>query len=102
MEPSSPDPEAAPVQGFSQPGEPPAADKSTEHSQEARIRRKRTFRQTLVVVLSVVALVCLGGSAAAFVFYDKATKPDLSTPTLVTRKYLDTYLVDREDAKAAQ
>jgi hypothetical protein len=53
------------------------------------------------VALSVVALLCLGGGAAVFVFYDKATRPDLSTPPLVTRKYLSAYLVDRDDVKAA-
>jgi hypothetical protein len=44
----------------------------------------------------------LGGGAAAFLFYNKATTPDLSSPALVTRKYLAAYLIDRDDVKAAQ
>jgi hypothetical protein len=64
--------------------------------------RRRVLRQALVVGLSVLALLCLGGGAAAFLFSDKATKPDLSTPALVTREYLSAYLVNRDDARAAE
>jgi len=60
------------------------------------------MRQFLVVGLCAFALLCLGGIATAFIVYDKATKPDLGTPSLVTRKYLSAYFVDRDDAAAAQ
>jgi len=55
-----------------------------------------------VVGLCFVALLGLGAVAVGFLFYDRTTKPDLSTPALVTRKYLAAYLVDRDDAGAAQ
>lgn len=55
-----------------------------------------------MVVFSIITLLCLGGGAALFVYYDKATAPDLSSPALVTRKYLAAYLLDRDDVKAAQ
>jgi hypothetical protein len=102
MEPSSPDPGVATPPGASAPDEATPAHGPAERLQEARVRRRRTLRQVLVVGLAVIALMCLGGGAAAFLLYDRATKPDLSTPALVTRKYLDAYLVDRDDAKAAQ
>ncbi len=64
--------------------------------------RRRVLRQALIVGLSVLALLCLGGGAAAFLFYDKATKPDLSSPVLATEQYLTAYFKDRDDAKAEQ
>jgi hypothetical protein len=54
-----------------------------------------------VVGLAVLGLLCLGGVGAAFVFYNEATKPDLSTPAVVTREFLTAFLVDRDDARAA-
>jgi hypothetical protein len=56
----------------------------------------------VVIVLAVLTLLCLGGGATAFLYYDRATQPDLGTPALVTREYLSAYLVDRDDAKAPQ
>ena len=64
---------------------------------EARARRRRAIRQYLVVALCLVALLVLGGVAVGFLFYDRATKPDLSSPEHVTRKYLEAYLIDRDD-----
>ena len=52
-------------------------------------------------MLAIVGLLCLGGAGAAFVFYDETTKPDLSTPAVVTRDFLTAYLVNRDDARAA-
>lgn len=63
--------------------------------------RRRVLRRSLVIALAVVGLLCLGGGATAFVYYDRATQPDLRTPVLVTLEYLRAYLVDRDDAKAA-
>jgi len=74
----------------------------TERLREARARRRRAMRQFLVVGLCFAALLCLGGVAVGFLFYDRATKPDLSTPEHVTRKYLEAYLVDRDDYAANQ
>jgi len=86
MEPSPPDPAPETADVPAAPAKP----------------RPRVLRQVLVVGLSVLALLCLGGGAAAFLFYDKATKPDLSTPALVTREYLSAYLVNRDDARATE
>jgi hypothetical protein len=63
-------------------------------------RKKR--KGTLLIVLAIVALLCLGGGATAFVYYDRATQPDLRTPVVVTLEYLRAYLVDRDDVKAAE
>ena len=51
------------------------------------------MRQFLVVGLCFVALLCLGGVAVGFLFYDQATKPDLSTPEIATHKFLSAYLI---------
>src|SRR5438067_2772103 len=97
MEPR--EPAAPPTVG--QP-EQPSVPSLTERLREARARRRRAMRQFLVVGLCFVALLCLGGVAVGFLFYDRATKPDLSTPSLVTRKYLSAYLVNRDDVAATQ
>jgi hypothetical protein len=54
-----------------------------------------------VVGFAIIALLCLGGGAAVFVFYDNATRVDLETPNVVTHEYIRAYLIDRDDAKAA-
>lgn len=102
MEPSSPDPGAATPPGTSARDEPPSTQGPAERLQEARVRRRSALRQALVVGLSIIALVCLGGGAAAFLFYDKATRPDLRTPVLATEQYLTAYLGDRDDSRASQ
>src|SRR5207248_11389626 len=70
-------------------GEPSPVPGPAERLREARARRRRAMRQFLVVGLCFVALLCLGGVAVGYLFYDRATKPDLSTPEHVTRKYLE-------------
>ena len=67
---------------------------------EARARRRRATRQFLIVGLCFVALLCLGGAGVGFLYYDRATKPDLSSPVVVTDKFLSVYLVDRDDRRA--
>jgi hypothetical protein len=66
------------------------------------VRRAGALRRSLVVGLAIVGLLCLGGGTAAFLYYDRATKPDLRTPVLAAEQYLTAYLGDRDDAKAAQ
>jgi hypothetical protein len=68
----------------------------------ARAGRRRRLRQVLVAVLAMIGLLCLGSVGAAFLLYDRATKPDLGTPALVTRNYLTAFLVGRDDVRAAQ
>jgi hypothetical protein len=79
--------------------EPPQSETGTPATSAPR---RRGRKQLLLVALAVVALLCLGGAGAAFVFYDKATQPDRGTPVGVTLEYLRAYLVDRDDARAAQ
>src|SRR2546423_11431564 len=88
--------------GITGDSEPPPVPSPAERLREARARRRRAMRQFLVVGLCFVALLCLGGVAVGFLFYDRATKPDLSTPEHVTRRYLEAFLVDRDDYAAKQ
>jgi hypothetical protein len=67
---------------------------------EAKARRRRAIKQFLIVALCFVILLCLGGIAAGFFYYDRATKPDLSSPVLVTHRYISAYLIDRDDRAA--
>jgi hypothetical protein len=80
----------------------PAPSSQAERLREARARRRRTIRQVLVVGFCFGSLLCLGGVAAGFLFYHQATKPDLSTPEHVARKYLEAYLIDRDEYAARQ
>jgi hypothetical protein len=64
--------------------------------------RSRRLRPILAVLGGVVALLCLGGLAAVYLFYDEATGPDRSAPDVVVDNYLRAYLVDRDDARADQ
>src|ERR1043166_4870284 len=73
-----------------------------ERQREARARRRRAIRQFLIVGGCFVALLGLGAVAVGFLTYDRATRPDLSTPEHVTRKYLEAYLIDRDDYAARQ
>src|SRR5947208_1657579 len=100
MEPSKPPkPEVEAAGGAdSQPTE--VAQSPAERLREARARRRRAVRQVLLIGACFVALLCLGGVAAGFLYYHQATKPDLSTPEHVTRKYLEAYLIDRDEYKA--
>ncbi|MBQ1018293.1 hypothetical protein KBX71_10515 [Micromonospora sp. D93] len=61
---------------------------------------RRRMRTMLTVVAGVLALLCLGGIATAYVWYDRASKPDRSTPDVVVDNYLRAFLVDRNDTRA--
>src|SRR5947207_2815295 len=104
MEPSQPELKATPAAegGADTPKAEaqPAPTGPAERLREARARRRRTVRQVLLIGVCFVALLCLGGVAAGFLYYHQATKPDLSTPEHVTRKYLEAYLIDRDEYKA--
>jgi hypothetical protein len=98
-QPSQPGLEAADGAGTQQ---PEAVPNAAERLREARARRRRAVRQVLLIGTCVVSLLCLGGVAAGFLYYHQATKPDLSTPEHVTRKYLEAYLIDRDEYKARE
>ncbi|MGC4866692.1 hypothetical protein ACLQ3B_14815 [Micromonospora sp. DT53] len=59
------------------------------------------MRTVLTVVAGVLALLCLGGVATAYVWYDRASTPDRSTPDVVVDNYLRAFLVDRNDTRAS-
>ncbi|WP_444952122.1 hypothetical protein [Micromonospora ureilytica] len=61
---------------------------------------RRRMRTALTVVAGVLALLCLGGIATAYVWYDRASKPDRSAPDVVVDNYLRAFLVDRNDTRA--
>ena len=86
---ASPDPGAIP------PGAPPPAE-------DRDATRRQRLKRMLTIGLAVAALLCLGGTAAAFVFYDKATAPDRSSPHATVDDYLRAFLGQRDDRLAAQ
>ncbi|GAA3231264.1 hypothetical protein ACFO1B_19965 [Dactylosporangium siamense] len=65
-------------------------------------KRGLGVRKTLLIVVAVVALgLCLGGSITAYVLYDKATRPDRSSPTVTLQQYLNARINAHDDAKAS-
>ncbi|MEV4119404.1 hypothetical protein [Micromonospora sp. NPDC049645] len=54
----------------------------------------------LTVVAGVLALLCLGGVATAYVWYNRAAAPDRSTPDVVVINYLQAALVSRDANRA--
>ena len=73
-----------------------------ERLRAARARRRQVFRQVLVIGFCFFSLLCFGGVASGFLFYHQATKPDLTTPEHVARKYLEAYLIDRDEYAVRQ
>ncbi|GAB3951210.1 hypothetical protein GCM10027614_52830 [Micromonospora vulcania] len=61
---------------------------------------RRRMRTVLTVVAGVLAVLCLGGVAAGYVLYDRASAPDRSAPDVVVDNYLRAFLVDRNDTRA--
>lgn len=95
--------------GTVEPGQPPtqrdgvpAQRTPSGGDQPRRPSRRRRLRPVLAVLGAVLALLCLGGLAAAYLVYDDATGPDRSAPDVVVDNYLRAYLVDRDDARADQ
>ncbi|MFK3981703.1 hypothetical protein ACI2K4_15150 [Micromonospora sp. NPDC050397] len=54
----------------------------------------------LTIVVSVVAVLCLGGTSVAYVLYDRYTSPDQSAPDITVNNYLQAYMSDRNDVRA--
>ncbi|RKN42726.1 hypothetical protein [Micromonospora endolithica] len=63
-------------------------------------RPRRRLRTVLTVVAAVLTSLVLGGIAAGYVIYDRATTPDRSAPDVVVDNYLRAFLVDRNDTRA--
>jgi hypothetical protein len=68
--------------------------------------RHRTFgaswRMKIVVLVGVLSLLCFGGLGYAFSVYNRATKPNRSSPDVVVDNYLQAVLVDRSAASASK
>lgn len=64
------------------------------------LKRSR-WRVVIVGFLAIVPLLCIAGIAIAFHTYDKATRPDRSTPDTALDNYLQAVLVDHDDVGAA-
>lgn len=56
----------------------------------------------LAILGAVIAAVCVSGLFIGYHAYDNATKPDRSAPEKALNNYLQAFLDDRDDAKAAQ
>ncbi|MBM7491349.1 hypothetical protein JOD64_002571 [Micromonospora luteifusca] len=54
----------------------------------------------LTVVAGVLAVLCLGGFIAGYVLYNRAAAPDRSTPDVAVASYIQSFLSDRNDARA--
>ncbi|MEU8156924.1 hypothetical protein AB0B94_24945 [Micromonospora sp. NPDC048986] len=63
---------------------------------------RRRMRTVLTVVAGVLALLCLGGVATVLIWYNRASTPDRSTPDVVVASYIQTFLADRNDARASE
>ncbi|MBQ0903505.1 hypothetical protein [Micromonospora sp. U21] len=63
-------------------------------------RPRRRARTVLTVVGGVLALLCLGAVATAYVLYDRASTPDRSAPDVVVVNYLQAALVSRDPNRA--
>ncbi|MDG9673316.1 hypothetical protein QCZ28_04775 [Micromonospora sp. DH14] len=61
---------------------------------------RRRMRTVLTVAAGVLALLCLGGIATAYVWYDRASTPDRSTPDVTVINYLQATLVSRDSNRA--
>jgi hypothetical protein len=62
--------------------------------------RRRNWRLILAVGAGVLAVVCLGGLGVGYVLYERAARPDRSSPEITVTSYLNASLVDRDDARA--
>src|SRR5690606_6577135 len=58
------------------------------------------MRRVLLLALIAVGVVAVATPVYVFVWYDRATRPDLSQPDLVASSYLRALLVERDDPRA--
>jgi hypothetical protein len=63
-------------------------------------KRPRRFRRVLLVVAIVLAVLCAGGGIIAAFAYDRATRIDRSTPSVVVQHYVYAMFDDRDDKRA--
>jgi hypothetical protein len=63
-------------------------------------RRRRNWPLILAVTVGVVSVLCLGTAITGYVWYDRATGPNLGAPDVAVDGYLRELLVYRNDARA--
>ncbi|MEU8084213.1 hypothetical protein AB0B57_11425 [Micromonospora sp. NPDC049101] len=63
---------------------------------------RRRMRTVLTVVAGVLALLCLGGLVTGLVLYHRASAPDRSTPDVAVAGFIQSFLADRNDARASE
>jgi len=68
----------------------------------APARSASRWRMRLGIIGGIVALLCVGGVGIAYHEYDKATKPNRSSPDVAVDNYLQAFLVDRSGSETAQ
>lgn len=64
--------------------------------------RRRRWKLVLGVIAGALAFLLTAGATVVYVAYDRYTRPDRSAPDVVVNHYLQSYLVYRQDAQAAQ
>ena len=64
-------------------------------------RKLGKLRTTFIVILSVSALICLGGLVSGYIWYHNASEPDRSTPNLTVAQYLTARFDQRDNVVAA-
>jgi hypothetical protein len=62
-------------------------------------KKRGRLRTAFIVVAALAVALCLGGLAAGYLIYDKATKPDTTTPTGSLDQYLEAKFVSRDPLK---
>ncbi|WP_434743800.1 hypothetical protein [Micromonospora sp. SH-82] len=55
----------------------------------------------VTLVIGLLAVLAVAGTAAGYLLYDRATAPDRSAPDVVVDNYLRAFLVDRDDTRAS-
>ena len=58
------------------------------------------LRKVLLGALIVLAVLCVGGLGTAYFAYDKATRPDRSTPGVVVQQFVNSTFNDRDPSEA--
>ncbi|MEV4824745.1 hypothetical protein [Micromonospora sp. NPDC049274] len=64
--------------------------------------RRRRLRTVLTVVAGVLALLAMGAVITGYVLYRRATTPDRSAPDVVVAGFIQSFLAERNDARAGQ
>jgi hypothetical protein len=84
-------------------GQGGAPETETGAAPERPVRsRRQIVGIVLAVIISVLAVACVGTVGTGFLLYRKASEPDRSTPAVVVRQYLQATFDDRSEARVAR